>query len=118
MEEEEEEEEEDEEEKEEEDLLGDRPQVVKRRNRSKKPCSNKCMHKNAEEILQLAFSENREVTKQSVWVLLGTTVSQMTKDKLEKTIDWYRQLKVQASNYCKDRAVQDLLYNWVYCSKM
>jgi hypothetical protein len=46
-----------------------------------------------------------------VRVLLGTTVSLMTKDELEKTIDWYRQLKVQASNYCKDRAVEDLLYS-------
>jgi hypothetical protein len=74
---EEEEEKEDEEEEEEEDLLGDRPEVVKRRNRSKKPWSNKCMHKNAEgfvEISRLAFSENREVTKHSVRVLLGTTV--------------------------------------------
>jgi hypothetical protein len=59
----------------------------------------------------LAFSENWEVTKQSVRVLLGTTVSQMTKDELEKIIDWYRQLKVQASNYCKGRAVEDLLYS-------
>jgi hypothetical protein len=89
MEEEEEEEEEDEEEEEEEDLLGDRPQVVKRGNRSKKTWSNKCMHKNAEgfvEISRLAFSENREETKQSVQVLLGTTVSQMTKDELEKPL--------------------------------
>jgi hypothetical protein len=74
---EEEEEKEDEEEEEEEDLLGDRPKVVERRNQSKKTWSNECMHKNAKgfvEISRLAFSENREVTEQSVRVLLGTTV--------------------------------------------
>jgi hypothetical protein len=54
MEEEEEEEEEDEEEEEEEDLLGDRPQVVKRRNRSKKPWSNECMHKNAKGFVKIS----------------------------------------------------------------
>jgi hypothetical protein len=61
----------------------------------------------------LAFSENPEVTKQSVRVLLGTTVSQMTKEELEKIINWYRQLKVQASIFCKDRAAEDLLYSAV-----
>jgi hypothetical protein len=40
-------------------------------------------------------------------------VPQMTQDELEKIIDWYLQLKVEASNYCKDRAVEDLLYSAV-----
>jgi hypothetical protein len=54
MEEEEEEEKEDEEEEEEEEegLLGDRPEVMKRRNRSQKPWSNECMHKNAEGFVE------------------------------------------------------------------
>jgi hypothetical protein len=34
----------------------------------------------------------------------------MNPDEISKTVDWYKQLKVQASNYCKDLAVEDLLY--------
>jgi hypothetical protein len=88
--------------------------AVRRRNRAKKPWSNSCMQqfKNAAgliEISWLSFSEN-EVTEITVRVLLGTKVSQMNPDKISKTVDWYKQLKVQASNYCKDQAVEDLLY--------
>jgi hypothetical protein len=54
MEEAEEEEEDDDKEEEEEDLLGDRPQVVKRRNRSKKAWSNECMHKNAKGFVEIS----------------------------------------------------------------
>jgi hypothetical protein len=61
------------------------------------------------EISGLSFSEN-DVTELAVRVLLGTKVSQMHPDEISKTVDWYKQLKVQASNYCKDRAVEDLLY--------
>jgi hypothetical protein len=88
--------------------------VVRRRNRAKKPWSNNCMQqlKNAAgliEIFLLSFSEN-EVTELAVCVLLGTKVSQMNPDEISKTAHWYKQLKVQASNYCKDQAVEDLLY--------
>jgi hypothetical protein len=88
--------------------------AVRRRNRAKKPWSNDCMQqfKNAAgliEIFWLSFSKN-EVTELAVRVLLGTKVSQMNPDKISKTVDWYKVLKVQASNYCKDRAVEVLLY--------
>jgi hypothetical protein len=88
--------------------------VVRRRNGAKKPWSNKFIQqfKNAAgliEISWLSFSEN-EVTELAVRVLLGTKVSQMNPDEISKTVDWYKQLKVQASNFCKDRAMEDLLY--------
>jgi hypothetical protein len=35
----------------------------------------------------------------------------MIPDEISKTVDWYKQLKVQALNYCKDRAMEDLLYS-------
>jgi diphthamide synthase subunit DPH2 len=53
------------------------------------------------EISRLSFSEN-EVTELAVCVLLGTKGSQMNPDEISKMVDWYKQLKVQASNYCKD----------------
>jgi hypothetical protein len=86
--------------------------AVRRCNRAKKPWSNDCMQqfKNAAgliEISRLSFSEN-EVTELAVHVLLGTKAPQMIPDEISKTVDWYKQLKVQASNYCKDRAVEDL----------
>jgi hypothetical protein len=88
--------------------------AVRRCNWAKKPWSNSCMQqfKNAAgliEISWLSFSEN-EVTELAVRVLLGTKVPQMNTDEISKTVDCYKQLKVQASNYCKDRAVEDLLY--------
>jgi hypothetical protein len=89
--------------------------AVRRRNRAKKPWSNDCRQqfKNTAgliEISRLSFSEN-EVTELAVHVLLGTKVSQMKPDEISKTVDWYKQLKVQALNYCKDQAVEDLLYS-------
>jgi hypothetical protein len=43
-----------EEEEEEEDRIRDGPQVVKRRNWSKKPWSNECMHKNAKRFVEMS----------------------------------------------------------------
>jgi hypothetical protein len=88
--------------------------AVRRRYQAKKSWSNDCMQqfKNAAgliEISWLTFSKN-EVTELAVRVLLGTKVSQMNPDEISKTVDWYKQLKVQVSNYCKDQAVEDLLY--------
>jgi hypothetical protein len=88
--------------------------LVRRCNRAKKPWSNNCMKqfKNAEGLIEsswLSFSENK-VTELGVHVLLGTKVSQMNPDEISKTVDWYKQLKVQAPNHSKDQAVEDLLY--------
>jgi hypothetical protein len=58
----------------------------------------------------LAILSENEVTELAVCVLLGTKVSQMNPNEISKTVDWYKQLKVKASNYCKDQAVEDLLY--------
>jgi hypothetical protein len=59
------------------------------------------------EISRLAFSPNNEVSKESVLEVLGVKARGMTPE----TVDWYVQLKIHATNYCKDRARQDLLSN-------
>jgi uncharacterized protein with von Willebrand factor type A (vWA) domain len=81
--------------------------VVRRRKQAKKPWSNDCMKqfKNAEgliEISWLSFSENEEVTELAVHVLLGAKMAQMNPDEISKTVNWYKQLKIQALSYCKD----------------
>jgi hypothetical protein len=80
--------------------------AVRRRNRAKKHWSNNCMQqfKNAAGLIEISwrsFSEI-EVTELALRVHLGTKVSQMNPDEISKTVDSYKQLKVQASNYCKD----------------
>jgi hypothetical protein len=105
---------EEEEEVDEEDDGDGHGELIKTRNRAKRPWSNECMNANEDgivEISRLGFPVDHEVTEESVRVVLGTKVSQMTHLQIETTIDWYKQLKVQAGNYFKDRAVEDLLYN-------
>jgi hypothetical protein len=68
-----------------------------------------CMTKNngLVEISRFAFSPNNEVSKESVLEVLGVKARGMTPE----TVDWYVQLKIHATSYCKGRARQDLLSN-------
>jgi hypothetical protein len=82
--------------------------AVRRHNRAKKPWSNDCMQqfKNAAGLIvisRLSFSKNK-VMELVAGVLPGTKVSQINPDEISKMVDWYKHLKVQASNYILQRS--------------
>jgi hypothetical protein len=68
--------------------------------------------KNAEGLIKISWQSfsKIEVTELAVRVLLCMKVSKMYPDEISKTINWYKQLKIQVLNYCKDQAMEDVLY--------
>jgi hypothetical protein len=90
--------------------------IKKQRNRAKVTdvVDNGCMEEDVDgkvAISRFAFSAEKEVLYESVIQLLGSRALQLSDAMKYEVFKWYKQLKVNAVGFCKERVLQEVLRN-------
>jgi hypothetical protein len=86
----------------------------KKRYRAKKELDSQCMWKDKDgkvAITKFAYNPERSVDSNDVVQILGAKALSLSNDDIDKVIEWFMQLKVNAGNYMRDRIIEEIIIN-------